>query len=46
METEDDPELAEDLNRLRNDRDRVESVFIVRDSEDRGSAALRRVRMG
>jgi len=46
METEDDPELAEDLNRLRNDRDRVGSVFIVRDSEDRGSAALRRVRMG
>jgi hypothetical protein len=46
METEDDPELAEDLSRLRNDRDRVGSVFIVRDSEDRGGAGMRRVRMG
>jgi hypothetical protein len=46
MESEHDPELAEDLDRLRNDRDRVGSVFIVRDSDDRGRGASRRARSG
>jgi hypothetical protein len=42
METENDPELAEDLDRLRNDRERVGSVFIVRGSDERVPLPTRR----
>lgn len=44
LETENDPELAEDLERLRNDRERVGSVFIVRGSEERARMPTRRIR--
>jgi hypothetical protein len=43
-EVEHDPEFAEELDRLRNDRERVGSVFIVRESEERGRALSRRPR--
>jgi len=46
MEAENDPELAEELERLRNDRERVGSVFIVRGCDERGRAPTRRLRAG
>jgi hypothetical protein len=44
LEAENDPELAEDLDRLRNDRERMGSVFIVRGSDERGRVATRQSR--
>ena len=44
LEVEHDPEFAEELERLRNDRERVGSVFIVRHSEERGRHANGRAR--
>jgi len=46
VEAEEDPELAEDLARLRNDRERLGSVFIARGRDDRAARGLRRIRGG
>jgi len=46
VETDEDPELAEDLARLRNDRVRLGSVFIATGRDDRVARGLRRIRGG
>jgi hypothetical protein len=44
VEADEDPELAEDLARLRNDRLRVGSVFLAMSFQDRGSETRRKKR--
>jgi hypothetical protein len=41
-EMDEDPELAEDLAALRNDRERIGSVFLAAGRTDRGSGRVRR----
>jgi len=41
-EIEADPDLAEDLRRLRNERERIGSAFVARRQLDRGSKSSRR----
>jgi hypothetical protein len=44
VEADEDPELAEDLARLRNERVRIGSVFVSMPQYDRGSSAGRKKR--
>jgi hypothetical protein len=43
VEIDADPDLADDLRRLRNERERIGSAFVARRQMDRGSGSSRRI---